>query len=68
MVFIGSPASLHYSHAHAALSAGRNVLLEKPFVCNAAQARALIELARSKNVFLMEGVRFSLMLHRDPIG
>lgn len=56
VIFIGSPPSHHYSHAHAALAAGKNVLLEKPFVCNVAQAQSLVDLAREKNVFLMEGL------------
>ncbi|KAK4700496.1 hypothetical protein P7C70_g5755, partial [Phenoliferia sp. Uapishka_3] len=56
VIFIGSPPSVHYSHAHAALSAGKAVLLEKPFVCSAAQAKILVDLARAKKVFLMEGL------------
>ncbi|KAM0751087.1 NAD(P)-binding protein [Meredithblackwellia eburnea MCA 4105] len=56
VIFIGSPPSHHFVHAHAALSAGKSVLLEKPFVTNAAQAQVLINLAREKSVFLMEGL------------
>jgi predicted dehydrogenase len=39
-----------------ALQAGKNVLCEKAFTVNAAQARKLAETARSKNLFLMEAV------------
>ncbi|BGO94972.1 hypothetical protein NBRC10512_003872 [Rhodotorula toruloides] len=55
-IYIGTPHSHHYANAHAALSAGKNVLCEKSLVVNAAQAKALIDLARSKDLFLMEAV------------
>lgn len=38
------------------LNAGKNVLCEKAFTVNAPQARALVELARKKGLFLMEAV------------
>lgn len=55
-IYVGSPHSHHYAHVHAALSAGKNVLCEKSLVVNAAQADALIQLARAKDLFLMEAV------------
>lgn len=55
-VYIGTPHSHHYANAHAALSAGKGVLVEKPMAVTAAQATILTELAQSKNKFLMEGV------------
>ncbi|KWU44608.1 NAD(P)-binding protein [Rhodotorula sp. JG-1b] len=55
-VYVGTPHSHHYANVHAALSAGKNVLCEKSLVVNAKQAQALIDLARSKNLFLMEAV------------
>lgn len=39
-----------------ALNAGKNVLCEKAFTVNAAQAKILYETARQKNLFLMEAV------------
>ena len=39
-----------------ALHAGKHVLCEKSFTTNAAQTKRLIEVARSKNLFLMEAV------------
>lgn len=56
VVYISSPHALHYEHAALALQAGKPVLCEKPFTLNSAQARALVGLAREKNVFLMEGM------------
>ncbi|KAF4622694.1 hypothetical protein G7Y89_g14334 [Cudoniella acicularis] len=38
------------------LNAGKNVLCEKAFTVNAAQARILVETAKEKGVFLMEAV------------
>ena len=42
-VFIITPHAFHYNHATACLEAGLDVLLEKPMVMNAEQARSLIE-------------------------
>lgn len=42
-VFIVTPHNLHHDQAKACLEAGLDVLLEKPMVMNAAEARSLIE-------------------------
>ncbi|ORY88343.1 NAD-binding protein [Leucosporidium creatinivorum] len=55
-IYVGTPHSHHYQNVHAALSAGKNVLCEKAFTANADQAKALVALAREKNLFLMEAV------------
>ncbi|KAL6156104.1 hypothetical protein ACJBU6_05240 [Exserohilum turcicum] len=56
IVYIATPHSHHYQNAMLCLEAGKNVLCEKAFTVNAAQARKLVEVARSKNLFLMEAV------------
>ncbi|KIV96303.1 hypothetical protein PV10_00185 [Exophiala mesophila] len=56
IVYIATPHSHHYQNAMLALEAGLNVLCEKAFTVNAAQAKQLVQLARSKNLFLMEAV------------
>jgi dihydrodiol dehydrogenase / D-xylose 1-dehydrogenase (NADP) len=56
IVYVATPHSHHYQNAMLALQAGKNVLCEKAFTVNAAQARKLVEVARSKNLFLMEAV------------
>jgi dihydrodiol dehydrogenase / D-xylose 1-dehydrogenase (NADP) len=38
------------------LKAGKHTLLEKPFACTTDEAEYLIQLARKKNLFLMEGM------------
>ncbi|KAK7207667.1 hypothetical protein BZA70DRAFT_287017 [Myxozyma melibiosi] len=75
-VYIATPASGHYACALEALRAGNNVLCEKPFTVNAQQARHLAQVAKEKNVFLMEAVwtrffplvkTFQRMLHEEKM-
>ena len=57
-VVIATPAGTHYRLACAALSAGKHVLVEKPLTTCAAEARALIALARARGRILMAGHTF----------
>ncbi|APX72963.1 Gfo/Idh/MocA family oxidoreductase [Companilactobacillus allii] len=52
LVTVSVPANLHYSLAKEALEAGKNVLLEKPFVSTSKEAKELFALAKSKHLFL----------------
>jgi dihydrodiol dehydrogenase / D-xylose 1-dehydrogenase (NADP) len=56
IVYIATPHSHHYQNAMLCLEAGKNVLCEKAFTVNAAQARKLAEKAKEKDLFLMEAV------------
>lgn len=56
VVYIATPHAQHYDIAKAALEAGKHVLCEKALTITAAEARSLIELARSRKLFLMEAV------------
>ncbi|PYH77141.1 NAD(P)-binding protein [Aspergillus uvarum CBS 121591] len=56
VVYVATPHSHHFQNVMLALEAGKNVLCEKAFTVNAAQARILCETARKKNLFLMEAV------------
>ncbi|KAF2113110.1 hypothetical protein BDV96DRAFT_601875 [Lophiotrema nucula] len=56
IIYIATPHSHHYQNAMLCLEAGKNVLCEKAFTVNAAQARALKEKAKEKGLFLMEAV------------
>jgi len=47
LVVIATPNDLHAPQAHDALDAGKHVVIDKPFALNDAQARDLIEHARS---------------------
>lgn len=55
-IYVATPHSHHQEHATLALEAGKPVLCEKPLTANAKQAQALIELARSRDLFLMEAL------------
>lgn len=54
IVYIATYNQGHYAAAKQALSAGKSVLLEKPFTLAAAEAEELFALAKAKGLFLME--------------
>jgi predicted dehydrogenase len=56
VIYIATTQNAHFENAKLALSAGKHVLLEKPFTLDAHQARQLAELSRQKDVFLMEAM------------
>jgi len=56
VVYVATPHVLHKEHCVLSLEAGKAVLCEKPFTLNAQEACAVVELARMKNVFCMEGM------------
>ena len=56
VIYVSTPHPYHYEHTRLCLSAGKSVLVEKPFAMNARQAREMIELARKKGLFLMEAM------------
>ena len=64
-IYIASPNSLHFAHAKKALSSGKHVLCEKPFVPTAAEARELIALAKEKHLLLFEA---NTTLHHPHFG
>lgn len=47
---------MHYENARDALNAGKHVLCEKATTSNAAELRALLKLAKEKNLFFMEAL------------
>ena len=52
LVVIASPNDSHHPLAHAALMAGRNVVVDKPFTLTLAQARELAALAQARGRLL----------------
>jgi predicted dehydrogenase len=52
LVVIASPNETHAPLAEAAMHAGRNVVVDKPFTITVEEARHLATVAREKNVFL----------------
>ncbi|MEV0387462.1 Gfo/Idh/MocA family oxidoreductase [Nonomuraea sp. NPDC050643] len=57
-VYVPLPAALHAPWVEAALRAGKHVLAEKPLTTDHATTRALLDLARSSGLVLMENVMF----------
>lgn len=55
-IYIATPHSHHGEYVRAALDAGKPVLCEKPLVTTRAEGEALVALARSRGVFLMEAL------------
>lgn len=56
IVYIGTPHSLHKANCLDAIAAGKHVLCEKPFTINEREAQEVVDAARAKGVFVMEGV------------
>lgn len=53
-VYIATPHLSHYQYIKDALSANKHVLVETPMVLDGNQAKELFQLAKEKNVILME--------------
>jgi predicted dehydrogenase len=56
VVYVATPHPFHAENTTLCLEAGKPVLCEKPFSVNAAEAERVVELARIKGLFLMEGM------------
>ena len=56
IVYIGTPHPVHCRDTIMCLEAGKHVLCEKAFSMNADEAKQMIDLAREKNLFLMEAM------------
>ena len=56
VVYVATPHPSHVADVRLCLEEGRAVLCEKPFTLNAAEARALVALARARGLFLMEAM------------
>ena len=57
-VYVATPHPLHESLALSAIAAGKHVLVEKPLATSADAAGRVIEAARRRGVFLMEGYMY----------
>lgn len=56
VIYIGSPHTLHFEHAAAALRAGKAVLCEKPLSVSTAECERLIAIADETGSYLMEAM------------
>lgn len=57
-VYIPLPNSMHFEWVKKALNIGINVLVEKSLACNLKQAKELNDLAKEKNLVLLENFQF----------
>ncbi|CAH0050930.1 unnamed protein product [Clonostachys solani] len=57
VVYIASPNSFHYEHGIKSLTAGKHIIVEKPFVSNADEVRGLFKLADTKGLCVIEAWR-----------
>ena len=55
-IYVAAPNSLRYEWARDALTAGRNVICEKPFVSASSELQELISLAKQNKLFLFEAI------------
>lgn len=56
VVYIATPNPLHIDHALMAMRHGKHVVVEKPVTLNAAEFQRLVDCARERGVFLMDGM------------
>lgn len=56
LIYIATPHSHHYEHIKLCLEHGKNVLAEKSFTQNAAQAKEVLALAEEKGLLLTEAI------------
>ena len=56
-IYVKSKSQYHYEHIKEALKAGKHVLCESPICEDEAQCEELFELAKNKNLILLESIR-----------
>ncbi|MGC4233974.1 MAG: Gfo/Idh/MocA family oxidoreductase [Niabella sp.] len=52
LVVVNTPVQTHFEYAKAALNAGKNIVVEKPFTVTAREAQELDDIAKGKKLFL----------------
>jgi predicted dehydrogenase len=63
VIYIATPHALHHEHTLLCLNNQKAVLCEKAFAINSKQALEMIELARTRKVFLMEALWTKFLPH-----
>jgi dihydrodiol dehydrogenase / D-xylose 1-dehydrogenase (NADP) len=56
VVYVATTHNAHFDNAMLALAHGKHVLVEKPFMVNAKQARTVVQCARERGRFVMEAM------------
>lgn len=77
VIYVATPHAMHHEHVLLCLQHKKAVLCEKAFAINSTQAKEMIALARSQNVFLMEAfwtrflphyLKMKELIHKQKIG
>ena len=67
VIYVASPHSHHHEHTLLCLNHGKAVLCEKAFAINSRQAHEMVDLARTKKVFLMEALWSRFLPHYQKV-
>lgn len=67
VIYVASPHAMHHEHTLLCLNHGKAVLCEKAFAINLTQAIEMVELARSKKIFLMEALWTRFLPHYNKV-
>ncbi len=66
-IYIATPHQVHCENTLLALDAGKPVLCEKPFAVNAKEAKLMADLAKTKNLLLMEAMWTRYLPHIQKV-
>jgi predicted dehydrogenase len=67
IIYIATPHPQHVTTAKLALSAGKHILVEKPFTLNASEAAEIVDLARAKGLVALEAMWTRFLPHMRRI-
>lgn len=56
LVYISSPARMHYEHVMLCLKHGKHVICEKPFAMNYREAKEMLDCAAERKCFISDGL------------
>lgn len=56
VIYVATPHSHHYEHMKLCIEFGKHILCEKAFTVNGKQAQEVLELAKKKNLLVVEGL------------
>lgn len=68
LVYVATPHSHHFEHMKMCIEYGKNILCEKAFTMNAAQAKEIWRLAQERGVFVEEAIWTRYMPSRKIIN
>lgn len=63
IIYVATPHPLHFANARMALSAGKHVLMEKPFTLNAREAEEIVAFAEARGLVILEAMWTRFLPH-----